>query len=184
MPNTSDNSVAHLVSMILANLGLDRTDPELRDTPFRFAELLRERFVPQERSPIRPLPSQVETSGAIVLRDTPYHALCAHHIVPFFGRVDIAYLPDAHIAGFGAFPRLVEELSKGPQLQERLVVQIASAIEEDLKPKGVLVRMQARQMCMELTGASGQTDTIVFAARGCYSDDVAQHAAHLFGPLG
>lgn len=157
---------------------------ELADTPERFASLLRDRFVPVEPTPLRPLASEHVSQSPVVIGDIPYHALCAHHIVPFFGTAHIAYLPSEHIAGFGAFTRLVDELSRGPQLQERFVQQIAEAIDNDLQPRGVLVRLHARQMCMELTGHPGVSNTIVYAARGVYQEmdapQMAQHAATLF----
>lgn len=171
------------IRAMLETLGVYGLDAEVEDTPQRFAELLLERFVPQERAPIRALPSTVEASGPVVIGAIPFHALCAHHIVPFFGIVDIAYLPGRAIAGFGAFPRLVDTLSRGPQLQEKLVDAIASAIDADLQPEGVLVRVRARQMCMELTGSPCASHTVVFAARGVFAGaEVARQAADLFGP--
>lgn len=184
MSEAKADLVATHVRGLLQALGYPESlEGELRDTPERFAELLLDRFVAKERSPLRALPTDAPTSGPVVLRNLPYHALCAHHIVPFFGVVQVAYLPGKTIAGFGAFPRLIDELSRGPQLQEQLATQIVDAIQEDLQPEGVLVRMEARQMCMELTGACGPSHTIVYAARGCFTGvDQAQHAANLFGP--
>lgn len=158
-----------------------QNDDELADTPQRFAELLVDRFVPVERTPLSVLPTNAAASGPVVIRDIPYHALCAHHIVPFFGVAHIAYLPSAHIAGFGAFTRVVDELSRGPQLQERLVLEIADAIQEDLQPTGVLVQLHARQMCMELTGHNGISNTIVHGAHGIYAGEhLSRHAFELF----
>lgn len=175
--------ISSQVRAILTELGVYGRNPEVSQTPDRFAELLIDRFKPRERERIRALPSTVEASGPIVIGALPFHALCAHHIVPFFGTIDIAYQPGQKIAGFGAFPRLVDTLSRGPQLQEKLAEAIASAIEEDLQPRGVLVRVRARQMCMELTGSPGASHTVVFAARGVFAGaEVARHAADLFGP--
>lgn len=183
----TDDSLQTLQAHVRAILDTLRTgsenDAELSETPHRFAELLMDRFVPKERSVLRTLPTQAGGNGPVVIRDIPYHALCAHHIVPFFGVAHIAYLPDEHIAGFGAFTRLVDELSRGPQLQERLVMQIAEAIQHDLQPKGVLVQLQARQMCMEMTGHNGISNTIVYAAHGQYdSNDLGRYAFEFFPP--
>ena len=133
MSEAKADLVATHVRGLLQALGYPESlEGELRDTPERFAELLLDRFVAKERSPLRALPT---------------------------------------------------ELSRGPQLQEQLATQIVDAIQEDLQPEGVLVRMEARQMCMELTGACGPSHTIVYAARGCFAGvDQAQHAANLFGP--
>lgn len=186
MTAASADIVAQQVRELLRVLGYSSgANAELHDTPQRFAELLLDRFVRVERSVLRPLPTNAPTHGPVVLRNLPYHAMCAHHIVPFFGILHIAYLPNEHIAGFGAFPRLVDELSRGPQLQEQFVTQIADAIHNDLQPLGVLVRMEARQMCMELTGSCGPSQTVVYAAHGCFAGvEQAQHATHLFGPQG
>lgn len=171
----------HLLEIIRTLSSGATPDAELEETPDRFASLLLDRFVSKPRSRIRTLPTPHAASGPIVLCDLPYHALCAHHIVPFFGVAHIAYLPSECIAGFGAFTRVVEELSRGPQLQERLVQQIADAIDADLAPRGVLVQLQARQMCMEMTGHNGVSNTIAYAAHGVYSgSDLHQHAATLF----
>lgn len=183
----TDDSFQTLQAHVRAMLDTLRTGPEnddeLSETPQRFAELLLDRFVPQDRSVLRTLPTQAGGNGPVVIRDIPYHALCAHHIVPFFGVAHIAYLPDTHIAGFGAFTRLVDELSRGPQLQERLVMQIADAIQEDLSPRGVLVQLQARQMCMEMTGHNGISNTVVYAAHGQYDSEDLSRYAHEFFPL-
>lgn len=168
---------------LLQALGLSsEEDPQLRDTPARFVELLRDRFLPVERTMLRALPAEQSICGPILIRDIPFHAMCAHHVVPFFGHVNIAYMPHEHLAGFGAFPRLVQELSRGPQLQERLAASIADAIHHDLQAVGVLVSIEARQMCMELTGTCGQSNTVVIAARGYYdSPDAHARASELFG---
>jgi|SRR5690625_6640 len=185
LESMTDDTHAQLqthIEAILALLSQDATvNDELQETPDRFASLLLDRFVPRQRSTLRALPTQATANGPIVLCDIPYHALCAHHIVPFFGTAHIAYLPGQHIAGFGAFTRLVDELSRGPQLQEKLVQDIADAIAQDLKPAGVLVRLQARQMCMELTGHHGVSNTIAYAARGAFAgEQMHQHAQALF----
>lgn len=183
----TDDSLQTLQAHIRAMLETLRTGPEhdaeLSETPQRFAELLLDRFVPKERTTLGTLPTQASGNGPVVIRDIPYHALCAHHIVPFFGVAHIAYLPSEHIAGFGAFTRLVDELSRGPQLQEQLVMQIADAIEQDLRPRGVLVQLQARQMCMELTGHNGISNTVVYAAHGQYdSNNLGRYALEFFPP--
>lgn len=180
-----DDLTAKLIPHIQHILDILQTgqeaNKELEETPARFAALLADRFVPRARTRLRALASNADAKGPIVVRDIPFHALCAHHIVPFFGSVHIAYLPDQHIAGFGAFPRLVDELSRGPRIQEDLTQAIADAIVTDLHPKGVLIHVQARQMCMELTQACGAPHTVTWAANGCYDDqDIAHHAQAFF----
>ena len=95
-----------------------------------------------------------------------FHALCEHHMLPFFGHVDIAILPDATIAGFGSIVRLVEGLCLRPQLQEGLAVDIADAIASQLSPRGSLVRISARQLCMEMQGRGVGSVCVTLTARG------------------
>ena len=184
MDDHQKNEAVQAIHRLLSALGDDVVrDPQLHETPERFAELLFDRFIPRQTSPLRALPAEDGACGPIVVRGIPFHALCAHHIVPFFGVVHIAYMPHEHLAGFGAFPRLVDELSRGPQLQERLASYIADAISEDLDAAGVIVRIDARQMCMELTGNCGTSNTVVIAARGIYDTASAHNTANsLFGP--
>ena len=183
MSNENKNAATQAVAALLDALGRSvSTDAQVTDTPERFAELLLDRFVPRPRTELKALPTEDGICGPILIRDIAFHAFCAHHIVPFFGVVHIAYMPKGVLAGFGAFPRLVDELSRGPQLQERLAAQIADAIAKDLRAEGVLVSIEARQMCMELTGACAHSNTVVVAARGVYNTPEAHSlASELFG---
>ena len=88
-----------------------------------------------------------------MLADLPFHSLCAHHLVPFFGEVTVSYIPNGRVGGLGGIARLVEHFARQPQLQERMTAQIADAVWEQLRPRGVLVGSTARQMCMEMRGA-------------------------------
>lgn len=171
------------IARLLDSLGLSTSDDqELAATPERFAELLRERFVPVDLTGMSTFPAGEGERGPVVVRNIQFHALCAHHIVPFFGRVHIAYLPDEHLAGFGSFTRLVDEAARGPQLQERMVARIADELQRSLAPRAVLVACEARQMCMELTGSPAHSQTITYASRGLWKvEDAARHASELFG---
>ena len=93
------------------------------------------------------------SQGLVAVRHIPFYSMCEHHLVPFFGTVDIAYLPhEGRVAGFSKFTQLVERLAHQPQLQERLTAQIAHAVARDLQAEGVLVRMEALQLCMTMRG--------------------------------
>jgi len=173
----TDPAAAHLRAFFAA-IGVDlASDPELERTPERFTELLRDRFVPSSPVPelgVLPAPA---ARDVVVVRDLAFHALCVHHIVPMFGTVDIAYLPGASITGFGAFARLVSAIARRPQLQERLVRDIADAIETQLAPRALVVRATARQMCVELTRCGAAPTTVVVAGRGLWAGDEARGAA-------
>ena len=124
-------------------------DPEMADTAARVAQFWGE-FRPSPVPPVQPLETQ--STSPVIVRDLPFHSLCAHHMLPFFGTCTIAYQPAGAIAGLGWFPRLVDNLSRRPQLQERLVEQIAAELQAALHPQGVAVCVTARQMCVEMRG--------------------------------
>ncbi len=98
----------------------------------------------------------------VVLKAPPFYSFCGHHFVPFFGTVDIEYRPDKFIAGLGGFTRVIDHYARRPQFQEQLCSDIAHHIYEDLQPQGVRVRLNARQMCLELhgKGAGIQIETV------------------------
>jgi GTP cyclohydrolase I len=113
------------------------------------------------------------SEGIVAVRHIPFYSMCEHHLVPFFGEVSIAYLPaTGKVAGFSKFSRLVELLSHRPQLQERLTAQIAAAVQRDLMARGVLVTVEAQQLCMTMRGdlAHG-TRTITTECNGVFYSD-------------
>ncbi len=151
--------VAEPLAQALRALGMD-ADPEMAGTPEAVAAMLAE-FRPGPLPECAPLPTV--SRDLVVLRDLPFHSLCAHHLLPFFGHATIAYLPDERLAGLGWFPKLLESLSRRPQLQERLAGQLADEIVRQLRPQAVGVRLVARQLCVEMRGArsAGQFEVIV-----------------------
>ena len=115
------------------------------------------------------------SEGVVAVRHIPFYSMCEHHLVPFFGEVNIAYLPEAgRVAGFSKFAKLVELLSHQPQLQERLTAQIAASVTHDLKAQGVLVTVEAQQLCMTMRGdlAHG-TRTVTSECSGIFKTDTA-----------
>ena len=143
----------------LAALGFSG-DEELVQTPEKVAELFRE-FAPKAECPkIAVLPT--ESTEPVVLEDLPFHSLCAHHLVPFFGHAKIAYLPSGQIAGFGCLVRALHHFARQPQLQERLGEQLASHLQKSLNARAVLIELKSRQMCMEMRGvkSSGEIRTL------------------------
>ncbi len=115
------------------------------------------------------------SEGVVAVRHIPFYSMCEHHLVPFFGEVNIAYLPEAgRVAGFSKFAKLVELLSHQPQLQERLTAHIAASVTHDLKARGVLVTVEAQQLCMTMRGdlAHG-TRTVTSECSGIFKTDTA-----------
>ena len=157
----SDDAVAHFARALDA-LGF-HADPELADTPRRVVEFLSEyRSTPLPE--VQPL--ETRSTSPVIVRDLHYHSLCAHHLLPFFGTCTIAYRPNGAIAGLGWFPRMVASLAQRPQLQERLVEQIAAAVNDALQPRSVAVCLTARQMCVEMRGARARGAFEVTATAG------------------
>lgn len=167
----SDDATDH-ARALFDSLGLDpEEDPELDATPEMFVEFLRENFATREADPpeMSTFPSDYTGSGSpepVVVADLPFHSMCVHHVVPFFGRIDVAYLPAETMTGFGSVGRVVDHFTSRPQVQERLVEEIAEHLEGQLEPRGVLVRCRARQMCVEMRGNRKRASFLSTASRG------------------
>lgn len=149
----------HLAA-VLDSLGY-RADPEGRDTPGRLLEVLRAYApgTPLPRLDCFPAPGQ----DVVVLRALPFHSLCAHHLLPFFGDADIAYRPSSRIGGLGGIARALRHFARQPQLQERLGASLADHLYAALgAPVGV--RLRARQLCMEMRGieSPGTVETVAW----------------------
>jgi GTP cyclohydrolase I len=107
-----------------------------------------------------------------VIRDIRFISFCEHHLLPFVGKVHVAYLPTGNVVGLSKVPRVVDVLAKRPQLQERLTTDIADVLEEELSPRGVAVIVEATHSCMTIRGVSKPgSSCVTFALRGEYRDD-------------
>lgn len=135
---------------ILEELGEDPNREGLLDTPRRVAKMYREVFSGVGINPESALTTTFNEnySGLVVVKDITYYTFCEHHIIPFYGKASIGYLPNGSVVGLSKFARLVELVSKRPQVQERMTQQIADAITNVLKPKGVIVRLEGTHLCM------------------------------------
>ena len=169
-------SAADAFSAYLRALGINAAqDPEMAETARRFSALLEDWFVPnREAASLNAIPTAPGKDDLVIVRDISFRSLCAHHILPFFGTVSIAFEPDNMLVGFGGLSRLVDSLCRRPQLQERLVADIADRLVAELQPKGVLVVACARQMCMEFNGSPAGTQTIASASRGTLGGPVGR----------
>ncbi|MFF1877832.1 GTP cyclohydrolase I [Leifsonia sp. NPDC058230] len=139
------------VSELLAALGRDLADPDLVDTPRRVAASYRELL---ERDPLTmtAFPNESGYDDLVLVRDIPFTSLCAHHLLPFRGVAHVGYLPAAQLLGLSKLARVVEYFARDLQLQERLTVQIADRLEEELAPRGVGVVLEAEHLCMSIRG--------------------------------
>lgn len=155
---------------MLKELGVDTHDPHIADTPKRWAESLLEMtdfYSGRSKPDLRTFPDEKIAPGQIVtVKDIPVYSQCAHHILPFFGKASIAYIPGSKILGLSKVARLVKYFSRALQVQERLTSQIASYLEESLKPAAIVVVLKCRHLCMEQRGVERPAFTITAESRG------------------
>ena len=117
----------------------------------------------------------------VMVRDIELYSLCEHHMLPFFGKAHVAYIPNGHIVGLSKIPRIVDVFARRLQVQERLTEQIASALDKVLKPSGVGVVIEAYHLCMMMRGVEKQNSkTITSAVRGAFKDDAKTREEFLY----
>ena len=117
----------------------------------------------------------------VMVRDIELYSLCEHHMLPFFGKAHVAYIPNGHIVGLSKIPRIVDVFARRLQVQERLTEQIASALDDVLKPSGVGVVIEAFHLCMMMRGVEKQNSkTITSAVRGAFKDDAKTREEFLY----
>ena len=170
-----DVELEALVARQLALLGEDPARPGLQRTPERVAKALAwlTRGYGLEAAEVVGSGVFEEAHESMVMvRDIELYSLCEHHLLPFFGKAHIAYIPNGRIVGLSKLPRLVEVFARRLQVQERLTEQIAGAIEDVLAPRGVGVVIEAQHLCMMMRGVEKQNSkTITSALRGSFRDD-------------
>ena len=172
------------VRLILEGIGDDPERPGLQDTPRRVASMYEEVFEGVGKDP-KDVVTVIRGAGhdeMIMVRDIPLFASCEHHLVPFVGRAHVAYIPnrDGRITGLSKIARLVDLLSKRPQVQERLTTEIAETLEEALEPRGVFVLIEAEHLCMTMRGVKKPGSiTATSAVRGVFRNDARTRAEAL-----
>jgi GTP cyclohydrolase I len=171
-PRTIDRHAAEqAVGDLLRALGADHTEDGLRDTPRRVADAFAELLTPH---PFRATTFANEDGydELIIARGIPFHSLCMHHLLPFHGVAHVGYLPGERIIGLSKLARVVELFARDLQIQERLTMQVADWLQEELAPRGVGVVLEAEHMCMSLRGvAKPGSRTVTSALRGAVRDD-------------
>ncbi|MCL2408685.1 MAG: GTP cyclohydrolase I FolE [Oscillospiraceae bacterium] len=167
--------VMSAVKLLLEGIGEDPTREGLLDTPERVARMYEEIFGGMDEDAGEHLSKQFSAPGSeiVIEKDISFHSTCEHHLLPFFGKVHIAYIPNGKVAGLSKLPRTVEVFARRPQIQEQMTVQIADAIEQHLQAKGVMVMIEAEHTCMNMRGVKKPgCKTITTATRGEFKDNI------------
>lgn len=173
--------IERAVREILLAVGEDPDRDGLRDTPVRVARMYAEVFAGLHENPREHLAKRfdVEHRELVLVRDIRFYSMCEHHLVPFFGRAHVGYIPGRQgtVAGLSKFARLVSGFASRPQVQERLTTQIADAVHEELAAHGTIVVMQAEHLCMAMRGVkSPNAETVTSAVRGSLGTNAATRA--------
>lgn len=158
--------IRQAVRLLLEGIGEDPQREGLLETPDRIARMYEELCagINEDASEHLQKTFHVENNEMVVEKDITFYSLCEHHLLPFYGKVHIAYIPDGKVAGLSKLARTVEVFARRLQLQERFTVEIADALMEYLQPKGAMVMVEAEHMCMTMRGIKkpgSQTVTIV-----------------------
>lgn len=175
------DTIQDAVIQILKAIGEDVDRDGLRDTPRRVADMYEEIFSGLHKDPRGELDVVFEAGHdeMILVKDIPLFSMCEHHVIPFAGKAHVAYIPNkqGQITGLSKLARLVDTLSKRPQVQERLTTQIADTMEEVLKPRGVLVVIEAEHFCMSMRGIRKPGSlTVTSSVKGLFRENTATRA--------
>lgn len=164
------------VRMILEGVGEDPGREGLVETPDRVARMYEEIFSGLYMDAAEPLAKRFHVAGneMVLEKDIVFYSTCEHHLMPFFGKAHVAYIPKGEVVGLSKIARTVEVFARRPQLQEQLTAQIADAINEQLHPMGVMVMVEAEHTCMTMRGVKKPgSKTVSYVTRGIFAEDTA-----------
>lgn len=174
-PEEQAAALTGLVRQMLGHLGEDAQRPGLERTPERVAaslQFLTQGYQLDVDSVINGALFEAEYDEMVIVKDVEVYSLCEHHLLPFYGKCHLAYLPDRKIIGLSKMARIVDVLSRRLQIQERLTTEIASAVKEYLEPKGVGVVIEAYHFCMMMRGVQKQnSQTVTSCMLGRFKSD-------------
>lgn len=169
-------AIEEAVKTILINIGEDPQREGLLKTPHRVAksfEFLTKGYKQDPKEILQSALFSTTNDEMVLVRDIEFYSLCEHHLLPIIGKAHVAYIPNGKVVGLSKIPRVVEVFARRLQIQEQLTEQIADAINDTIKPKGVGVVLQARHMCMEMRGVEKiNSITISSALRGLFKSDL------------
>lgn len=173
-----------LIEKLLIELGEDPTRAGLRNTPERVEKSLKfltsGYWVNIDELVNDAIYTDENTNEMVIIKDIDIFSLCEHHLLPFFGKAHVAYLPDGKIIGLSKIPRIVDAFSRRLQVQERLTTQVANCLNDILKPKGVAVVIEALHLCMSMRGVEKQNSvTTTSSMIGCFKENASTRSEFL-----
>ena len=174
--------IEQAVRLLLEGIGEDADREGLRETPRRIARMYEELYGGMEEDAGAHLTKTftVDSSELVIEKDITFYSTCEHHLLPFYGKVHIGYVPDGKVVGLSKLARTVEVFARRLQLQEQLTGQIADALMEYMQPKGAIVMIEAEHMCMTMRGIKKPgSQTVTLARRGVFEKDPAMEERFL-----
>lgn len=166
--------IKEAVKLLLEGIGEDINREGLLETPERVARMYEEIYGGMDEDAKIPLSKTFTAShnGMVIEKDITFYSTCEHHLMPFYGKAHIAYIPDGKVVGLSKLARTVEIYARRPQIQEKMTAEIAEAIMTHLNPRGVMVVLEAEHMCMTMRGVKKPgSRTITMAARGVFEQE-------------
>jgi GTP cyclohydrolase I len=180
MAEVNHQQIEHAIRLILEAVGEDPNREGLLDTPKRVAKMYAEVFSGLNEDPMDHFKTIFgeDHEELVFVKDIGFYSMCEHHLVPFFGKAHVAYIPKGgRVAGLSKLARAVEAVAKRPQLQERITSTVADTMVKALDPHGVMVVIEAEHMCMTMRGVKKPgTTTVTSAVRGVFANDHAARA--------
>jgi GTP cyclohydrolase I len=176
-------SIEDSIHQFLIEIGDDPNREGLKNTPSRMIKTLRELTQGYKVSPEEVVEGaifEVEYDELVLIKDVEYYSLCEHHVIPFFGKCHVGYIPNGRVIGFSKIPRIIEVFSKRLQLQERMTEDIANFILKTIEPQGVAVVVEGFHLCMAMRGVQKQDARMITSAmKGLFRRDPRSRAEFL-----
>ncbi|MDD3367298.1 MAG: GTP cyclohydrolase I FolE [Lachnospiraceae bacterium] len=169
-----DEKIEAGIRLLLEGMGEDVNREGLRETPERIARMYHEIYGGLEMTPEEILSKTFTAANneMVLEKDITFYSTCEHHLLPFYGKAHVAYIPNGKVVGISKLARTVEVYARRPQIQEQLTAQIADAIMEYLKPQGVMVMIEAEHMCMTMRGVRKPgSQTVTMVTRGAFAEN-------------
>lgn len=166
--------IKEAVRLLLEGIGEDVDREGLRETPDRIARMYGEIFAGMDENAGEHLTKTfaVASNEIVLVKNITFYSICEHHLMPFYGKAHIAYLPDGKVVGLSKLARTVEVYARRPQIQEQMTIQIVEAVMEHLKPQGAIVMLEAEHLCMTMRGVEKPgSRTMTLASRGCFQEE-------------